>query len=137
MDSSRLGKFAGMDLGAMMRQAQEAQVRVQEVQEARAELRVTGASPDGLIEVTVDGTGRAVDIQINARAMRGDSFSIADGVLAAFTKAYQEFDEVNDRMMGEAMGDADIFQKLKSGEMDGYEYLKSFGLDMPEMRGRA
>jgi hypothetical protein len=38
--------------------------------------------------------------------------------------------------MAEATGDSDLFQKIKSGEFDPYEYLKGFGLNVPEVRGQ-
>ncbi|MGY0236397.1 YbaB/EbfC family nucleoid-associated protein [Longispora urticae] len=138
MDISGIAAFSrGFDVDAMLRKAEESQRRLKEMEVARAEMRVTGTSPDGLIEVTLDGSGRCVDIQINGRAMRGDSFTIADGVQAAMTQAYGEFDEAHEQMMGEAMGDPELYQKLKSGEYDPYAYLKEMGLDLPlELRGQ-
>ncbi|MEE3919429.1 YbaB/EbfC family nucleoid-associated protein [Micromonospora sp. BRA006-A] len=58
----------------LLRQAQEQQRRLAEVQRQRAELRVTGESPDGLVRVTVDGDMKVGDVELNARAMRLDSF---------------------------------------------------------------
>ncbi|MEV6525462.1 YbaB/EbfC family nucleoid-associated protein [Longispora sp. NPDC051575] len=135
MDISKLTALSGFNMDAMLRQAEESQRRVTEMEAARAELRITGTSPDGMVEATVNGDGRCVDIQINGRAMRGDSFTIADGVQAALNEAYRQFDETLDQMMGEAMGDADLYQKMKSGDYDPYEYLKSMGISMPELRG--
>ena len=135
MNHPILGNLAGLDVEGMLRRAQESQRRLAEVQAQREELRVVGRSPDGLLEATVDGTGRIVDLRIEPRAMRLDSYSLAEGLLAAVKDAYTEYDAAAQALVGEATGDPELFAKIRSGEFDAYEYLRGFGLNLPEARG--
>jgi DNA-binding YbaB/EbfC family protein len=136
VSSPRYEKMGGLDLEQMLAQARQTEQRLKEVQAKRAEMRVPGSSPDGMVEVTVDGTGRIVGVSVNPRALRLDSFSLAEAMLAAAQAAYVAYDEQAQQLMAEATGDSDLFQKIKSGEFDPYEYLKGFGLNVPEVRGQ-
>jgi DNA-binding protein YbaB len=119
----------------MLRQAKESQERLAEFQAKRAEMRVSGFSEDGLLEAVVDGNGRIADIKIEGRALRLDSFSLAEGLMAAIRSAYAAYDQESEQMIGKVTGDNELFEKIKSGNFDAYEYLRSFGFNMPEVRG--
>jgi DNA-binding protein YbaB len=126
----------GLDLDALLRQARESAARLAGIQAERDALRVVGTSPDELLTATVDGQGRVVDLTIDPRAMRLDSYGLAERLLAAINDGYARYEEQAQRLVGEAMGDPDLYQKVQSGEFDAYEYLKGYGLNMPEIRGQ-
>ena len=50
--------FGGFDMNALLQQAQQMQQQVMSAQEELAEARVDGTVADGLVTVTVSGTGR-------------------------------------------------------------------------------
>jgi DNA-binding protein YbaB len=135
MGQPRYGALGGLDLDAMLRQAREAEARLAEMNARRDEMRIVGHGGDDLVEATVDGTGRVVDLRIEARAMRMDSHGLAEAMLAAITAAYAEYDEQAQALLGEATGDPELFAKIRDGSFDPYEYLRGFGLNMPEIRG--
>ncbi len=91
------------------------------MQAERDALRVNATSPDELVAVTVDGQGRVVGMTIDPRAMRLDSYRLAERLLAAINDGYARYDEQAERLVGEAMGDPDLYAKIKSGEFDAYE----------------
>lgn len=51
------------------------------------EIKGLGRSPDGLVEVEVDGTSDIVNLSINPKAMRLASFDLADAIRNAFQEA--------------------------------------------------
>jgi DNA-binding protein YbaB len=127
--------FGGLNIDAMLRQARESASRLAGMQAEREALRVSGTTPDELFTATIDGQGRVVELTIDSRAMRLDSYTLAERVLEAIRDGYARYEEQAERMVGEAMGDPDLYTKIKSGEFDAYEYLKGYGLNMPEIRG--
>jgi DNA-binding protein YbaB len=133
MPSNLIGP-GGLDLGALLRQAKDAQQRVAEVDERRKQLLVTAESPDGLSAAQVDGAGRVVGLTLNPRAMRSDSQSLAESILDAIKAAYEQYETESEQLMGEALGDPGMYEKIRSGQFDAYEYLQRFGLNMPEIR---
>jgi len=63
----------GFDMNALLQQAQQMQEQMMAAQQELAEATVDGTVGDGLVTVTVNGTGELVGIQI-----RKDSFDPAD-----------------------------------------------------------
>lgn len=127
--------LGGLDFERLLSEARQTEQRIGELQARQAEMRVTGTSPDGMVEVTVDGTGRLTDVTINPRGMRLDSFALAEDVTAASRAAYETYDEQTQRLLGEALGNPEMYAQVTSGTFDPYEYLKGFGLNAPELRG--
>jgi DNA-binding protein YbaB len=127
--------LGGLDVEGMLDQARQAQRRAAEAQSKRDELKATGSSDDGLVTATVNGVGRVVDLQLNARAMRLDSVTLTESLLNAIGHAYEDFQAQSDALAAEALGDPELYEKIKSGNFDMYEYLRSQGLKMPELRG--
>ncbi len=130
------GPGAGsFNIEGMLRQAEQAQQRAAQARERRAEMKAVGASEDGLVEATVDGNGRVVGLHINSRAMRMDSVTLTETVLAAIGHAYEDYQEQADQVAGEALGDPELYAKIKSGNFDMYQYLRDQGVNVPELRG--
>ena len=63
----------GFDINALLQQAQQMQEQMMSAQHELAQTTVVGTVADGLVTVTVNGTGELVRIQI-----RRDSFDPAD-----------------------------------------------------------
>lgn len=116
----------------LLRQAQEQQRRLAELQRQRAELRVTGESPDGLVRVTVDGDMKVGDIELNARAMRLDSFSLAEAMQAAIDAAYAAFEERQREMLSEMLGDSETVRQAQNGTLTPEDWFRRFGVDLSD-----
>ncbi|MBC8988639.1 YbaB/EbfC family nucleoid-associated protein [Micromonospora chalcea] len=122
----------GGALEGLLRQAQEKQRRLAELQRQRAELRVTGESPDGLVRVTVDGDMKVGGIELNARAMRLDSFSLAESMQAAIDAAYVAFEERQREMLGEMLGDSETVRRAQDGTLTPEDWFRQFGVDLSD-----
>ncbi|KAB1908742.1 YbaB/EbfC family nucleoid-associated protein [Micromonospora tulbaghiae] len=128
--SSPSGFGAAME--GLLRQAQEQQRRLADLQRQRAELRVTGDSPDGLVRVTVDGDMKVGDIELNARAMRLDSFSLAEAMQAAIDAAYAAFEERQREMLSEMLGDSEMVRRAQDGTLTPEDWFRQFGVDVSD-----
>ncbi|PPA56430.1 YbaB/EbfC family nucleoid-associated protein [Micromonospora chalcea] len=122
----------GGALEGLLRQAQEQQRRLAELQRQRAELRVTGRGPDGLVRVTVDGDMKVGGIELNARAMRLDSFSLAESMQAAIDAAYAAFEERQREMLGEMLGDSETVRRAQDGTLTPEDWFRQFGVDLSD-----
>ena len=75
------------NLGKMMKQAQEFQGRMADLQEQLAQLEITGAA-GGMVEVTLNGKGEARKFKIDPAAVNAeDTEMLEDLLLAAFNDA--------------------------------------------------
>ncbi|MEU5527615.1 YbaB/EbfC family nucleoid-associated protein [Micromonospora chersina] len=123
---------AGGAVENLLRQAQEQQRRLAEFQQQRAELRVTGESPDGLVRVTVDGDMKVGGIDINARAMRLDSYTLAESLQAAIDAAYVAFAERQQELMTEVLGGSDLVRQAQAGKLTPEDWFRQFGVDLSD-----
>ena len=123
---------AGGAVESLLRQAQEQQRRLAEFQQQRAELRVTGESPDGLVRVTVDGDMKVGGIDINARAMRLDSYTLAESLQAAVDAAYASFAERQQELMTEMLGGSDLVRQAQAGTLTPEDWFRQFGVDLTD-----
>jgi hypothetical protein len=81
------------NIGQMLKQAQEMQGRMNELQERLAELEVGGNSGAGLVQVTVTGKGEAKRVKIDKSLLLPDEVEVLeDLVLAAFNDAKSRLD---------------------------------------------
>ena len=75
------------NLGKMMKQAQELQGRMADLQEQLAQLEITGDA-GGMVEVTLNGKGEARKFKIDPAAVNAeDTEMLEDLLLAAFNDA--------------------------------------------------
>ncbi|MEE8334567.1 MAG: YbaB/EbfC family nucleoid-associated protein [Alphaproteobacteria bacterium] len=76
------------NLGNMMKQAQEMQLRMQEMQNRLADEEVTGTSGGDLVTVTLNGKGEAKRVRIDPSLFNGDDVTVVeDLIVAAFSAA--------------------------------------------------
>ncbi|HEY5210103.1 MAG TPA: YbaB/EbfC family nucleoid-associated protein [Stellaceae bacterium] len=81
------------NIGNMLKQAQEMQGRMTEMQDRLAEAEMSGASGAGLVQVTVSGKGGIKRIKIDKSLMIADEVEVLeDLVMAAFNDAKSRLD---------------------------------------------
>jgi DNA-binding YbaB/EbfC family protein len=77
-----------MKLGQMMKQAQQMQAKMAEMQESLGDVEVSGGSGGGLVSVTLNGKGEMRAIKIDpSLASPDDVEMLEDLVVAAFNDA--------------------------------------------------
>jgi hypothetical protein len=77
-----------MKLGQMMKQAQQMQAKMAEMQESLGDVEVSGGSGGGLVRVTLNGKGEMRAIKIDpSLASPDDVEMLEDLVVAAFNDA--------------------------------------------------
>ena len=101
----------GFDMNALLQQAQQMQEQMVSAQQELAETVVDGTVGDGLVTVSVNGTGELVRVQI-----RKDSFDPADTedledlIVAAYRDAKAQVEQLASEKLGPLSGAAgDMF----------------------------
>jgi len=95
----------GFDLNALLQQAQQMQEQMVSAQQELADTTVDGTVGDGLVSVTVNGTGELVGVKI-----RKDSFDPAepedleDLIVAAYRDAAARAQELASQKLGPLTG---------------------------------
>lgn len=82
-----------MDIQKMMKQAQEMQFRIQEIQEKLTEIEVEGESGGGLVKIVITCAGKARKVQIDSSLIEGDKETLEDLIVAAMNNANQAKDD--------------------------------------------
>jgi len=99
-----LGGDGGLDLNALMQQAQQMQAQLEQAQAQLAETRVEGAVSGGAITVTVNGVGELVGVDILPGGFDGsDPDGLAD-LGDMIVAAYRDAKGQADALAGEALG---------------------------------
>ena len=93
------------DLMGMMKQAQQLQARMQQMQEELSAAEVEGRSGGGLVTLTLDGKGQIKRVKIDPSLMRPDETEILeDLILAAGQDAKNKVETLMADKMKEATG---------------------------------
>ena len=91
----------GMNIQAMMKQAQKMKEQMEEAQEELEDEEVTGTSGGGMVVVTMNGKKELQGISIKKEAVDPDDVEmLEDLVLAAFNEAMEKADELYQEKMG-------------------------------------
>ncbi len=97
------------NIGKMMKQAQDLQGKMAEMQEKLTELEISGASGGGKVQVTLNGKGEARKLVIDpSLANSGDPEMLEDLILAAFNDAKANVDAAVREKMSEMTGGLDL-----------------------------
>src|SRR3954471_15358341 len=90
----------GFDMSALLQQAQAMQEQMVAAQQHLAETEVDGTVADGLVQVTVNGTGELIRVKI-----RSDSFDPSDteDLEDLIVAAYRDARSRADALAGQAM----------------------------------
>jgi len=93
------------NFGDMMKQAQEMQKKMKELQEGLANLEVEGSSGGGLVKITVTGKGEVKKIKIDPSLMKPEESEILeDLIVAAFNEAKKKSEEASAEEMKKLTG---------------------------------
>jgi DNA-binding YbaB/EbfC family protein len=91
----------GFDMNALLQQAQAMQEQMVAAQQELAEAEVEGTVNDGLVTVTVNGTGELVRVKIRANSFDpADTEDLEDLIIAAYRDAKAR----SEQMASEAFG---------------------------------
>jgi DNA-binding YbaB/EbfC family protein len=71
------------NLGNLMKQAQEMQARMAEMQERLAAMEIAGVSGGGMVEVTVNGKGETRRVRIDPALVKADEVAVLEDLLVA------------------------------------------------------
>ncbi len=71
------------NLGNMMKQAQEMQAKMAEMQESLDKVELTGASGGGMVEVTLTGKGEMRKVKIDPALVDKDEIEVLEDLIAA------------------------------------------------------
>jgi len=100
------GTVSGMDLNALMKQAQQMQEQVLRAQEEAKQQVVEASAGGGMVTVKANGGGELVEIVIDPKAIDPDDPELlADMVLAAANEALRSAQELVESKLKGAMPD--------------------------------
>jgi DNA-binding YbaB/EbfC family protein len=102
------------DLMKMMKQAQEIQGRMQQMQDELAALEISGQSGAGLVKITLNVKGEMRSVKIDPSLMKPDDVEIVeDLVLAAFQDAKGKVESEMQKRMQQVAGGLPLPPGLK------------------------
>ena len=91
--------------GNIMKQAQQMQAKMAEMQEKLAELRIEGNSGGGMVKVTLNGKNELVGLKIDSATVDPeDTEVLEDLIVAAYNDAKQKVETQTQDQMKEMTG---------------------------------
>lgn len=102
------------NLGEMMKQAQQLQARMAELQERLTEVEIEGSSAAGMVRVTLNGKGEARKVNIDPSLMNRDEVEVLEDLLTA---AYNDAKAKVEAQVSEKMAELTGGLKLPPGMM--------------------
>lgn len=95
----------GFDMNALLQQAQQMQQQMMDAQAELAEATVTGTVGDGLVAVTLNGTGDLVGVSIKKGSFDPeDTEDLEDLIVAAYRDAKAQADALASEKLGPLAG---------------------------------
>ncbi|ARF51199.1 YbaB/EbfC family nucleoid-associated protein [Pantoea stewartii] len=91
--------FGKGGLGNLMKQAQQMQDKMAQVQEEIAALEVTGESGAGMVKVTINGAHNCRRVEVDPSLLEDDKDMLEDLIAAAFNDAARGIDEAQKEKM--------------------------------------
>lgn len=111
-----------LNLNALMKQAQEMQKRMQDVQREIATLEIIGQAGAGLVEVVMTGQYTVKRIKIDASLLSEDKAVLEDLVAAAVNDAVRKVEEGTRGKMSSLTAGMDLPKDFKlPSDLDGVE----------------
>jgi DNA-binding YbaB/EbfC family protein len=94
-----------IDMGALMKQAQAMQEKLQAAQARLAELEIEGQAGGGMVRLTLKGSGELARVVVDDSLMApGEAEIVGDLVVAAHADAKRKLDARHAEIMREAAG---------------------------------
>ena len=95
----------GFDMNALLQQAQQMQQQMMDAQAELADATVTGTVGDGLVAVTLNGTGELVGVSIKRGSFDpDDTEDLEDLIVAAYRDAKAQADALASEKLGPLAG---------------------------------
>lgn len=95
----------GFDMNALLQQAQQMQQQMMDAQAQLAEATVQGTVGDGLVSVTLNGTGELVGVSIKKGSFDPeDTEDLEDLIVAAYRDAKAQADALASEKLGPLAG---------------------------------
>jgi DNA-binding YbaB/EbfC family protein len=98
------GGEGGFDMNALLQQAQEMQQQMMAAQAELAETTVDGTVADGLVTVTVNGTGELQGVKIRSGSFQPDDEDSLTDLEDLIVAAYRDAKNKSDAMAAQALG---------------------------------
>lgn len=93
------------DLGGLMKQAQQLQSKMADMQAELEDLEVEGISGGGLVKVRLNGKGAMKGVEVDPSLLKPDEAEIVeDLIVAAHTEARNKMEQVTAEKMKEVTG---------------------------------
>ena len=102
--------FGGLDMNALMQQAQQMQQQLAEAQQRLNAAAVDGSALGGAVTVTVNGVGELTNVVLSSQiagATAEDLEDLAAGIVAAYRDAKAKADELATQSLGPLAGGFD------------------------------
>ncbi|MEQ8246538.1 MAG: YbaB/EbfC family nucleoid-associated protein [Alphaproteobacteria bacterium] len=101
------------NLAQMMKQAQQMQTKMAEMQEQLAAVEIKGSSGAGLVEVTLNGKGDVRAVRIDPSLMSGDVEIVEDLIMAAHNDAKSKVEQHTSEEMKKLTGGLELPPGMK------------------------
>lgn len=98
-----------MDLSKIMEQAQQMQSKMKQIQEDLAKKSITGSAGGGMVQVTMNGQGDVLEVNIEKVLINGDEQQMLQDLIAAATNdAFRKVKELGKQELGSLTGGMDL-----------------------------
>ncbi len=101
------------ELGKLMQQAQKMQEKMQEAQDALAQVEVEGAAGGGMVKVTMTGGHEVRGVSIDDSLVGDDREMLEDLITAAFNDAVQKVEAERKERFSGMTGGMDLPEGFK------------------------
>ncbi len=101
------------ELGKLMQQAQKMQEKMQEAQDALAQVEVEGAAGGGMVKVTMTGSHEVRGVSIDDSLVGDDREMLEDLITAAFNDAVQKVEAERKERFSGMTGGMDLPEGFK------------------------
>ncbi|SES70072.1 YbaB/EbfC family nucleoid-associated protein [Thorsellia anophelis] len=96
--------FGKAGMGGLLKQAQQMQEKMQQMQAEIAQLEVTGESGAGMVKVTLNGAHNCKRVEIDQSLMEDEKELLEDLIAAAINDAARRIDETQKEKMASISG---------------------------------
>lgn len=94
-----------MDMSSIMQQAQQMQQKMKEIQSELAKKSIVGSAGGGMVNVTVNGQGDVLDVQIEKALITPDeSQMLQDLIVSATNEAIRKAKELSKQELAQLTG---------------------------------
>ena len=91
-------------MGGMMKQAQQMQKKMAQIQSEIEQLKIEGKSGGGMVEVVVDGKKNLLSISLNPEILKEDKEMLEDLIVVAVNDGIKKVDSISKEKMESVTG---------------------------------